>query len=237
MLSGSPPTVEVSSYTASNGYYGYLSEQQDNWILLRSDLNSIEVKVDGQVSTFPLDPGGPLTFGSNIPFGFGMEIYWEPDSLAVLVDGVSVLELNDPALVPSVPMYANFTRYSNPSASFEIDFINVGTSATTAGDYDRDGDVDGKDFLGWQRQFGDNVAPPGSGADGNSDGTVNTADYVVWQDNFGAGAGTLSSSITHAPEAGTVGLLLSAGAALSFFRLRRQQFIWRQRLVHDWVCP
>jgi len=52
------------------------------------------------------------------------------------------------------------------------------------GDYDDDADVDGNDFLVWQRALGTNVAVHGSGADGNADGTVNAADLAVWRDGF-----------------------------------------------------
>jgi hypothetical protein len=52
------------------------------------------------------------------------------------------------------------------------------------GDFDADGDVDGADFLDWQRQLGSTV-PNGTGADANGDGTVDGLDLGVWTDNFG----------------------------------------------------
>lgn len=52
-------------------------------------------------------------------------------------------------------------------------------------DYDDDGDVDGEDFLIWQRQNGATVAA-GTGADGTGDGMVNAADLGLWKTNFGA---------------------------------------------------
>ncbi len=55
---------------------------------------------------------------------------------------------------------------------------------TSVGDYDIDGDVDGADYLVWQREFGTAVSRHGSGADGNMDGNVDAADYVIWRHNF-----------------------------------------------------
>ena len=58
------------------------------------------------------------------------------------------------------------------------------TSATTPGDYDVDGDVDGRDFLVWQQSFAAPAVPPGSGADGNLNGLVDGPDLVVWRDEL-----------------------------------------------------
>ena len=53
------------------------------------------------------------------------------------------------------------------------------------GDYDGDGDVDGRDFLVWQRTFGSTATPAGSGADGDGSGTVDAGDLETWQTNYG----------------------------------------------------
>jgi ELWxxDGT repeat protein len=58
-------------------------------------------------------------------------------------------------------------------------------AAPLAGDYNRDGDVDGADFLLWQRTLGASATPAGSGADGNFSGTVDAADLGIWRDEFG----------------------------------------------------
>lgn len=52
------------------------------------------------------------------------------------------------------------------------------------GDFDDDGDVDGRDFLAWQRGVGTN---PASKADGDATGNklVNTSDLAVWQETYG----------------------------------------------------
>jgi hypothetical protein len=50
-----------------------------------------------------------------------------------------------------------------------------------AGDYDGDGSVGQTDFDLWKSSFGQPVATPGDGADGNRDGIVDAADYVFWR--------------------------------------------------------
>jgi len=85
----------------------------------------------------------------------------------------------------------------------------------SSGDFDADGDVDGQDFLVWQREFG--TSGPGHPADGNKDGVVDAADFVVWSDDFGSLA---NSQMLAAPE-GRTATLLVVGAAMGSGTLRR----------------
>jgi hypothetical protein len=78
----------------------------------------------------------------------------------------------------------------------------IGEAPTLDGDYDSDGDVDGNDFLTWQRQVGG----PGS-ADGNDNGVVDGPDLTIWRNNFGqTGASASAAAI---PEPVSFGLALS----------------------------
>ena len=91
--------------------------------------------------------------------------------------------------------------------------------ASDPGDYDGDSDVDGADFLRWQRSFGSTVAA-GSGADGSGNGVVDSADYVVWQDHFGTPSGGRQASVPEPPAAASFGLGL--GLVLMRRRLGRR---------------
>ena len=60
-------------------------------------------------------------------------------------------------------------------------------------DFDLDGDVDGRDFLSWQRGFGA-ADPAFADGDANYDGVVNESDLAIWQTAYGTGslAGSIS---------------------------------------------
>ncbi len=60
-------------------------------------------------------------------------------------------------------------------------------SVLTPGDFDGDGDVDGRDFLVWQRQVGQTGYYPlqQQAADTNADGIVDVADLALWQQYYG----------------------------------------------------
>ncbi len=75
-----------------------------------------------------------------------------------------------------------------------------------AGDYDRDADVDGADFLKWQRDLGASATPAGNGADGDGDGLVDDGDLGVWRTHFGQVSNQLAS-VAAIPEPSTWTLL------------------------------
>ena len=88
------------------------------------------------------------------------------------------------------------------------------------GDYDDDGDVDGNDFLVWQRTLGDVGTP--LPADGNGDEVVDADDLTVWRDTFGQVAQLLPTDATASavPEPATA-LLAFMAASVSKFARRR----------------
>ena len=86
---------------------------------------------------------------------------------------------------------------TSPDADMSLQFTGL------AGDYDGDGDVDGRDFLEWQRGFGS--GPAATAGDGNGDGVVGPSDLTIWQDNYGQptdGSPALVAELTN--ESGSV---------------------------------
>lgn len=57
-------------------------------------------------------------------------------------------------------------------------------SSVDSADFDHDGDVDGDDFLLWQRGFGKTVGANHSEGDADRDGDVDSDDLEIWKNNY-----------------------------------------------------
>ena len=90
------------------------------------------------------------------------------------------------------------------------------------GDFDSDLDVDGADFLAWQRGVSTSANAQISDGDANFDETVDGEDLEIWELGFGT---TTSSSVTAVPEPTSMPLLIPG--AFAYF-LRRRQTSLRQ---------
>jgi hypothetical protein len=78
-------------------------------------------------------------------------------------------------------------------------------------DFDNDGDVDGADFLTWQRNVSTASGASIEDGDANGDGAVDGDDLEVWTGQFGAASTAAHASV---PEARALELILGAAAAL-----------------------
>lgn len=84
---------------------------------------------------------------------------------------------------------------------------------TQAGDFDGDGDVDGRDFLQWQR--------------GGSPNPLSSGDLTSWQNNYGAGNNLVANS-TAVPEPGSILMTAVGGMCLLSGFMTRRFFIGRR---------
>jgi hypothetical protein len=75
-------------------------------------------------------------------------------------------------------------------------------------DFDADGDIDGNDFLAWQRGLGLNGTALRADGDANDDGAVDALDLAVWTRQFGTS--TAAGSAFAVPEPLTFGTCASA---------------------------
>jgi hypothetical protein len=94
-------------------------------------------------------------------------------------------------------------------------FIGIEPSA----DFDLDGDVDGADFLRWQRGLGAAGAIHDQG-DANFDGTVDSLDLNVWKAQLEASLAT-ASTLTNVPEPVAAALWPLAAVAFAGSRSRK----------------
>jgi hypothetical protein len=81
-------------------------------------------------------------------------------------------------------------------------FTSVEVLDIPEGDFDFDGDVDGADFLVWQRSIGSTTY---LAADGNGNAIVDAADLALWSANYGA---TLPPPAAAVPEPAAAVLFL-----------------------------
>jgi hypothetical protein len=89
----------------------------------------------------------------------------------------------------------------------------VDASASESADFDSDGDVDGEDFLTWQRGLGVEAGATRSDGDANGDQLVRGDDLAVWQSEFD------SASSTALPEpASCVFVFISLAVTAAFRR-------------------
>jgi hypothetical protein len=113
------------------------------------------------------------------------------------------------------------TISSDASRDFGLAWRMSTLSDITSADFDEDGDVDGRDFLTWQRGFGKLIDSLHADGDADGDGDVDAADLAIYQDQFTPGVIDPPPLIlASVPEPGS--LVLLAGGALAFLLKRRR---------------
>ena len=112
-------------------------------------------------------------------------------------------------------------------AVFAANPVAADSPITAAGaDFDEDGDVDGADFLTWQRGLGTPAATHEHG-DANADATVDALDLSQWRAVFGAsepGSGFSQLTVSAVPEPSAALQLISIVVIL----LRSTLLQWRR---------
>lgn len=103
-------------------------------------------------------------------------------------------------------VFGNNPSVDGPTGGAEQEMIVRSFSYTPlqpSGDFDRDGDADGQDFLIWQRGLGVGTTLDAGDADRN--GVVNGADLAVWTAQAG---GQAVGSVVRVPEPGSATLVV-----------------------------
>lgn len=90
-------------------------------------------------------------------------------------------------------------------------------------DFDEDGDVDGRDFIIWQRGYGKLLGAAHSEGDADGDGDVDADDIMLFQAQFNPALQVASALTFTVPEPSTV-VLLTGGLFAYLLRRRRSHF-------------
>jgi hypothetical protein len=120
--------------------------------------------------------------------------------------------LRSPELQPSEPFLVAL-NYNLSLEAFADGAAAINRAAGLPGDYDLDLDVDGNDFLVWQRSLGSSSPQ----ADGSLNGVVGAEDLAVWDANFGRSTDSTSFAMA-VPESNAIVLLVLAGSAVAVVR-------------------
>jgi hypothetical protein len=100
----------------------------------------------------------------------------------------------------------SFSYAAPGAATLQGGFVKFVTGGAGDADFDNDSDVDGNDFLIWQRGVG--VGNSNATGDANNSGTVDGADLAVWRSEFGPAS---VAAVGAVPEPGSAALLVLAG--------------------------
>ncbi len=133
--------------------------------------------------------------------------------------------LGDGSLVFFLGLIDDTSRFSRAgigyaNAAIDATFFNIDDVVTTSefqADFDKDGDVDGVDFLTWQASFRLPDGATQADGDANGDGAVDGQDFLIWQREFSreADVGVGDNGV---PEPTGIGLLLIVAAAVCSLR-------------------
>jgi hypothetical protein len=105
-----------------------------------------------------------------------------------------------------------------------VDNVKVtAISAAEDADFDNDGDVDGNDFLIWQRGNGTATGATNGQGDANNGGSVDAADLAIWKAKFGTGGTPAAGAASAVPEPATWGAAVVALLTIVLAALPRRR--------------
>ncbi len=111
-------------------------------------------------------------------------------------------------------------QYSFDNGIMTEGLVEYVTATGLPADFDVDGDVDGADFLRWQRGFGLTTGATKGQGDADGNGAVNAADLTIWKGSFGTTASLAAAAAVPEPSACA---LVAVGAAAWGVGIRRRR--------------
>ncbi|MEQ8211053.1 MAG: FG-GAP-like repeat-containing protein [Lacipirellulaceae bacterium] len=145
------------------------------WVTFNKSVTGVDV-TDFQIATTGTATGTILRVDEQQPFSYLVDIenIAGAGTLGLnLIDDDSIFDTVDPT-----PLPLGGVGTGNGDATGQVFTL-------PAGDFDTDDDVDGFDFLTWQRGFGVTSGATVADGDANNDGAVNGFDLALWKTNYG----------------------------------------------------
>ncbi len=149
------------------------------------------------------------------------------DTYNVLLDPLGPgpsFTLNETFANPGVPVdWIEFTMFNIPTdpllaTDFYIRSMEISDAPGGAdADFDGDGDVDGKDFLAWQKGFNLTGQTNNDNGDADGSGKVDAADLAAWRSQFGTPPAMAVASNVPEPAGGAI-VIAGATAAWAWRR-------------------
>jgi hypothetical protein len=102
-----------------------------------------------------------------------------------------------------------------------ISYFEQTFRASQPSDFNLDGDVDGGDFLAWQRGLGTTGVGGRTKGNANGDSIVDASDLGVWRSQFGYQPPAAHGNVDSVPEPGGFALALTSIVALKLGRTRK----------------
>lgn len=150
--------------------------------------------------------GGSTDNNATVSLGTAYFEEFERHGLAPFERIIRNIRVNEEQVAP-----IQFRQLGGDNLGILIDNVSLEVTTASSSDYDNDLDVDGADFLIWQRGHAmfDGSALLADG-DGDSDGYVTHTDRMLWEQEYGSGLGTspLASFSIPEPHSLVYGLLL-----------------------------
>jgi hypothetical protein len=173
--------------------------------IYRSRIYEIDFTDATDVSTAPWDIG---LIGQAF-VSVGKELLWSGQAGGGSGQNLEGLTLG-PRLANGNWLLVGVVDNSNGADPFSANtLVAFELSAHPSADFDGDGNVDGRDFLTWQRGYGISIGATFAQGDADRDGDVDANDLAIWTATYGSS----DAAIAMVPEPTTVTLILLAAAA------------------------
>ncbi|HEX6961515.1 MAG TPA: PEP-CTERM sorting domain-containing protein [Lacipirellula sp.] len=238
ILNAGDPVLGIDATVRTGLVTKYLSFGEENSGLIVTPQAGPTTVTSLQITTandfVERDPASYEIYGTNDPITSTEESEGTEENWTLISSGA--LALPEARLTNGdVITFANNTAYSsykivfptvkdapNESNSMQISGIQLfDDSAAADPDFDGDGDVDGRDFLVWQRNLGATGQAANDNGDANLSGTVDAADLAAWKAGYSGSAAAVAGVVPE-PAGAAIALAGLGLAAIGGRRLRKR---------------